>query len=63
VEHVAQVRQRLPLGGLGPEQEGEPPPGLRRVAVEQQVGQQRLSPRRVERRQGGLAIAQGEPAE
>ena len=55
VQHVPQVRPRLRLGGVRPQQEREPLPRLRRVAVEQQVGEQRLGARRLERRQGTLA--------
>jgi hypothetical protein len=54
VEHVAQVRPRLTLGRVGPQQEREMLPRLRRVAVEQQVREQRLRPRGLERRQHGV---------
>jgi hypothetical protein len=63
VEQVAQVGQGLRLGGVGPQQERQPLPPLRRVLVEQQVGQQRLRPRGPQRRQGGPAMTELEPAE
>ena len=63
VEQVAQVGPGLGLAGVGPEQEGQPLAGLGRLAVEQQVGQQRLGPGRAERRDRDPAVAQVELAE
>jgi hypothetical protein len=63
VEHVTQVRPRLPLGRVGPQQERQPLPRLRRVPVQQEVGEQRLRPRRLQWRRPGLALPQVELAE
>jgi hypothetical protein len=62
VQQVAQVRPRLRLAGVGPQQERKTLPRLRRLTV-QQVGEQRLHPRRAQRRQGGLAVTKVEFAE
>jgi hypothetical protein len=51
VQHLPQVGLRLALGRLWPQQEGQVLTGLRRMAVEQQVGEQGLGARRVQRRQ------------
>jgi hypothetical protein len=63
VQQVAQVGPGLGLAGVGPEQERQALAGLGRLAVEQQVGEQRLGPGRPQRRQRGLAVAQVELAE
>ena len=60
---MAQVRQRLRLGRVGPEEEREVLPGLGRVAVEEEIGEQRRGPPRVERRQRHIAEAKVERAE
>jgi hypothetical protein len=51
VQDLAQVRVRLTLGRVGPEQERQALTRLRHVAVEQQVGKQRFGPGGVERRE------------
>ena len=51
VQDLAQVRLRLALARPGPEQERQALPRLRRVPVEQQVGEQGFGPGRVERRE------------
>jgi hypothetical protein len=58
VQDLAQVRPRLGLGGVGPEQEGEALARLRRVAVDEQVGEQRFRPRRLERGERDVAAAE-----
>jgi len=63
VEHVAQVRAGLALRGVGPEQEGEPLPRLRRVAVDEQVREERLGARGLEGRQWRVPEPQVERAE
>jgi hypothetical protein len=63
VQQVAQVGAGLGLAGVGPEQERQALAGLGRLAVEQQVGEQRLGPGRSQRRQRGLAVTQVELAE
>jgi hypothetical protein len=63
VQHVAQVGPGLRLAGVGPEQEGQALPGLGRLPVQQQVGEQRLRPRRLERRQRESVQAQVQLAE
>ena len=63
MQHVPQVRARLGLGRVRPEQKGEMLAWLRRITVEQEVGKQRLGARGLERGQGGLAVAQVERAE
>ena len=50
VQHLAQVGLRLALGRTGPQQERQALPRLRRVPVQQQVGEQRFGPGRVQRR-------------
>jgi hypothetical protein len=54
MEHVAEIGARLLLARVGPEQIREPLPGLRRLAVEEQVGEQRLSTRGLERHRSAL---------
>jgi hypothetical protein len=49
VQHLAQVGVRLLLRRVGPEQEREALSRLRRVTVQQQVGEQRLGSGRVQR--------------
>ena len=51
VQDLAQVRMRLALSRVGPEQERHALTRLRHVAVEQQVGKQRFGPRGVQRRE------------
>ena len=51
VQDLGQVRMRLALSRVGPEQERQALTRLRRVAVEQQVGKQRFGPRGVQRRE------------
>jgi hypothetical protein len=63
VQQVAEVGAGLGLAGVGPEQEGQALAGLGRLAVEQQVGEQRLGSGRPQRRQRGLAVAQVDLAE
>jgi hypothetical protein len=58
VEHVAQVRAGLRLGRVGPQQERQPLPRLRRVPVEHQVGEQRPGPRRLQRWQRRRTVSQ-----
>jgi len=62
-QELAQVRQRLLLARVGPQQEGEALARLGRVTAQQQIGQQRLDPRRVQRRQRLVAEAQLDAAE
>ena len=52
VEDVTEVRLRLRLGRIRPEEEGETLPRLSRLAVEEQVSEQRLRAGRLEPRQG-----------
>jgi hypothetical protein len=63
VQQVAQVGPGLGLAGAGPEQEGQALAGLGRLAVEQQVGEERLGPGRAERRDRDVAVAQVELAQ
>jgi hypothetical protein len=49
VEDLAQVRLRLGIRGVGPKQERDALSRLGRVAVQQQVGEERLGSRRVQR--------------
>lgn len=63
MEDVAQVRPRLRLGRIGPEEEGETLPGLCRLPVEEEVGEQRLCPGRLEPWQRRLAGPKVEFAE
>jgi hypothetical protein len=63
MEQVAQIGPRLRLGRVGPEAEGELLPRLRRLPVQHQIGQERLSPRRLERRQRGTIAVKLESAE
>jgi hypothetical protein len=58
VQDMAKIRARLRLGRVGPQQERQAPAGLRRIPVEQQVGEQRLRPRRLQRRQRRRVQAQ-----
>jgi hypothetical protein len=58
VQHVAQVRAGLRLGGVRPQQESEALARLGRVAVQQQVGEERLGARGLERRHWAVAEAQ-----
>lgn len=51
VQHLAQIRLRLVLTRAGPQQEGHALTRLRRGPVEQQVGEQRFGPGRVQRRE------------
>jgi hypothetical protein len=63
MQHLAQVRLRLLLGGVRPGQERQVRPGLRRGAVQQQVGEQRLGPGGVKRGDLLLPEPQVETAE
>jgi hypothetical protein len=63
VQQMAQVGPRLGLARVGPEQVGQALARLRRIPVEQQIGEQRLGPGRAERRHRGLALAEVELAE
>jgi hypothetical protein len=49
VQDVPQVGPGLPVGRVGPEQEGDPVPALRRARPQRQVGQQRLGAGRRQR--------------
>ena len=60
---MAEVRPRLRLGRVGPEEERETLSRLGRVPVEQEVGEERLGARGLERRQAGSVVAQVELAE
>jgi hypothetical protein len=62
VQHVPKVGARLCLGGVRPEEEGDPLTWLRRVPMEQEVGQQGLGARRLQLRRD-LSAAQRELAE
>ena len=50
MEELAQVGVRLGLGGVGPEEEGELLARLRGVAMQEQIGEQRLQSARCARR-------------
>jgi hypothetical protein len=63
VEQVAEIRARLRLGRIGPEQKGETLARLRRVPMEEEVGEQRFGARRLEGRQRPIALPQVEGAE
>jgi hypothetical protein len=56
VQLAAQVGQRLPIGGLGPEQAGDPLPGLGRPGVHGQVGDKDKRSRRPDADIGALAV-------
>ena len=58
VEQVAEVGPGLRLGRVRPQQEGQPPARLGRLAVEQQVGEQRQGTGRLQRRQRRPAEAE-----
>ncbi len=60
---MAQVGLRLGVGGVGPKEEGQALARLGCGAVKQQVGQQRLLARGVERGQRRVAEQQAEAAE
>ncbi|MSP12102.1 MAG: hypothetical protein EXR62_03990 [Chloroflexi bacterium] len=57
---VPQVGVGLGFAGIGPEEEGQMLAGLRSVAMQQQIGQQRLQTCGVEARHRLVAIAQVE---
>jgi hypothetical protein len=63
VEQVAEIRPRLRLGRVGPKEVREVLPRLRRIPVEEEVGEQRLDARGLERQQRGLAVPQIEGTE
>ena len=63
VEHVAEVGPGLGLGRVRPQQEGQPLARLGRLAVEQQVGEQRQGAGRLQRRQRRPAEAEVRCAE
>ena len=63
VQDLTQIRPRLGLGRLRPEQERKTLTWLRRIAMHQQVRQQRLGARRVEGRHPRLAQPHVETAE
>src|SRR5215210_975712 len=60
---MAEVRPRLPLARIGPQEEGHALPGLGRLPVEEEIGEQRLSARRPERWQGVSPMAKTELVE
>ena len=62
-EDVAEIGPRLGLGRLGPEEEREPLPRMRRVPAEEEVGEQRLDPRGLDRRGRGITVPEVEFAE
>ena len=63
VQDMAEVRPRLRLTGVGPEEEGKPLARLRGVAVQQQVGEQRLGAAGVEGRHLRFAQAKVQATE
>ena len=63
VQDLTEIRPRLGLGRVWPEQEREALTWLRRVAMHQQVRQQRLGARRIQGRHPRLAQAHVEAAE
>ena len=58
VQHLAQVRARLRLARVRPQQEREPLPGVRLAAVHEQVGEQRDGAGGLERHRRPFAAAQ-----
>jgi hypothetical protein len=63
VQHVAQVRPGLRLGRVGPQEERQPLARLRGVAMQEQVAEQRLGPRRLQRGERPIAETQFQLAE
>jgi hypothetical protein len=57
-EEFAQIGVRLFFAGIGPELKGDMLPRLGRLAMQQQIGQQRLQARRVDARDRFCIIAQ-----
>jgi hypothetical protein len=63
VQEVTEVRPRLWLGRIRPEQKGEVLTWLRRVPVEQEIREERLRARRFERRQSCAVEAEFQSSE
>ena len=63
MEHVAEIRSRLRLSRIGPKQERQVLAGLRRLPMEENIGEERGGAGGLERRQGYLTAAQVELAE
>jgi hypothetical protein len=63
MQDVAQVRARLRLARVRPQEARDPRPRLRRVPVQQQIGEQRLGARRLQRRQRRVAEPQTQLSE
>jgi len=60
---MAEIRPRLLLGGVGPEEERETLPWLRRFPMEEKIGEQRRGASGLEWRKKSLTIAQLELSE
>jgi hypothetical protein len=56
VQFAAEVGQGLRVGGVRPEQPGDPPTGLRQTRVHDQVGHERDRPRRSRQRGAGRVV-------
>src|SRR5262249_47875211 len=63
VQQGAQIGVRLALGRIRPELESQLGARVRRRAMQQQIGQQRLQPWRVERREGCSVSGEVEAAQ